>query len=59
MRYEAILYFDGPLSKWLGVPDYREVLARKSFRFEAMAIGWARGRIRGLDQCKFVVLPKP
>jgi hypothetical protein len=61
MRYEAILYFNGPLSnfpKWRGVPDEREVIARKPFRFRLFALGWARGRLKGMQNCGLVILEK-
>ena len=62
MKYHAIIFFDGPLSKWLRggqqamgtdvcsypEPDLTEIIARKSFRWRWMAEVWVISRLRGL-----------
>lgn len=53
--YEAIIYFEGPLSKWRGQPDEREFIYRRTTRFKGLAISIARGRCRGLEQCLWCV----
>jgi hypothetical protein len=54
-RFEVVLHFEGPLFKWSGKVDEREVIARKTFRWKWMAEGWARGRLGGLRQCGYVI----
>lgn len=71
--YEAIIFFDGPLSKWrrggrvaLGgapsavfpEPDPQEVIARKAFRWRWMAEGWARGRLNGFENLQVEIRRK-
>jgi hypothetical protein len=58
MRHEAVLYFQGPLFKWTGKYDDREVIARRTFRWKWLAEGWARGRLQGLEQCGYAVNDK-
>jgi len=71
MAYQAVLYFDGPLSRWKQVqaqiakgqfthkaspaPDIREVLCQKEFRWQAVAEGWAIAKTRGLDNVLYQI----
>jgi hypothetical protein len=55
VKYEAVLYFKGPLTTWAGKPHESEVLARRCFSVSGFAEGWARTRVRGLSNCDFVV----
>ncbi|HEY1723955.1 MAG TPA: hypothetical protein VGF89_00925 [Steroidobacteraceae bacterium] len=54
--YEALVYFDGPLSRWSGKPDEREIIWRCERRVRAFAIGAARARARSLTGCGWIVL---
>lgn len=53
--YEAIIYFLGPLSKWGGKPDEREIIWRRRHRFKFWAMVDARSRCRVLDKCLWAV----
>jgi len=55
LRYEAVLVFEGPIYKWNGKVDEREVIARRTFRWRWLAEGWAQGRLKGLSRCKYVI----
>jgi hypothetical protein len=54
--HEVVLFFKGPLYKWTqGKVDEREVICRRVFRWRWLAEGWAQGRLRGLEQCGYVI----
>jgi hypothetical protein len=55
MNYEAILHFEGPLFKWNGKVDEREIICRRTFRWRWMAESWARSRLHGLINCGYVI----
>jgi hypothetical protein len=57
VKFEAILHFEGPLFKWNGKVDEREIIARRAFRWKWLAEGWAQGRLRGMERCKYIVVP--
>lgn len=65
MRYEAILYFDGPMSKWRmsaraeSEPDAREVLGQRAFRWRFAAEIWAASRAKIFARVKYIVVPRP
>lgn len=54
-RYEAVLYFRGPLTTWAGKVHDSEVLLRRRFRVQGFAEGWARTRLRDLENVDFLV----
>ena len=54
--YEGLIYFEGPLCKWSGQVDAREVIYRTRSRFLGVAIGRTRGRAKGLQGCGWCVL---
>lgn len=55
--FEALVYFDGPLSRWGRKPERaREVIWSCRSRFLAVATGRAKARARGLAHCLWCVL---
>jgi hypothetical protein len=53
--YEGLVYFEGPLSKWTGSVDEREVVWRQVSRWRFWAVVVAQARCRGLARCKWIV----
>lgn len=48
-KYEAVLYFDGPMSKWMQCPAPTEILAQRVFKYRWIANAWAasmRGQLK-------------
>jgi hypothetical protein len=54
-RFEAVLYFKGPITLWQGAPHPSDVISTKRFHFESFADGWAKTRLRGFDKCDYRV----
>jgi hypothetical protein len=54
-RFEAVLYFKGPITVWQGAPHQTDVIATKQFHFHSFADGWAKTRLRGFDKCDYRV----
>lgn len=55
--FEALVYFDGPLSRWAHKPDRaREVIWSCRSRFFSIAAGRAKARAKGLAHCLWCVL---
>jgi dsDNA-binding SOS-regulon protein len=55
--YETIVYFAGPLSVWSGKPHPREIIARRSSRWQWLALVRAQAVLAAVDsgRCGFVV----
>jgi hypothetical protein len=56
--YEAVIYFAGHFSLWAGKPHPREIIARRSARWEWLAIAKAQAVLASVDsgRCAFVVM---
>jgi len=56
--FEAVVYFNGPLSKWKKKVAEEEVIARKMIPFRRLARAFARRTHGGLDptKCGYVLL---
>jgi hypothetical protein len=55
VQFEAVIYFEGPVTLWQGTPHDSDVICRKQFRVHGFAEGWARTRLRDFQKCDFVV----
>jgi hypothetical protein len=56
LKFEAVLYFNGPLTVWSGKPHESEVLQRRRFSVRGFAEGWAQTRLRDMQNVDFVVI---
>lgn len=54
-KYEAVLYFKGPLTIWAGKVHESELLLRRRFVCRGFAEGWARTRLRDLQNVDFLI----
>jgi hypothetical protein len=54
-KFEAVLYFRGPLTTWAGKVHESDVLLRRRFVLRGFAEGWARTRLRDLQNVDFTI----
>lgn len=55
----ALVWFDGPASKWGGAPHENEVIYRRAFKYRWMAEIMAQAKIKDLINCKWSVIHEP
>jgi hypothetical protein len=55
VKYEAVLYFKGPQTLWAGKVHDSDVLLVRRFSSYGFAEGWARTRLRGMQNVDFVI----
>jgi hypothetical protein len=55
MKFELVIYFNGPATIWAQRPHEGDVICRRRFRWRIFAEVWARQRLRDFDRCDFSV----
>lgn len=55
--YEAIIHFDGPLSRWHRKPHKDEIIAKRTFRFWFIAEAWCVAKTRGMPKLHWLITP--